>query len=96
VTVRGEVDAVGFVLHGHAGGTLTLANAKGSVTLRLTGPEQNGFATLPSWFTFDVTGSTGSYRHLNGHGALQLVIAPAAQEHDTFTLTVGLAVLPLG
>jgi hypothetical protein len=61
VSVHGSVDSVGFVLHGHAWGTLTFSNAKGSVTLRLTGPEQNGFAPLPSRFTFDVTGGTGGY-----------------------------------
>jgi len=96
VTVRGSVDSVGFVLHGHAWGTLTLANAKGTVTLRLEGPEQNGFAALPSSFTFAVTGGTGSYRHLNEHGALHLVIAPARQPQGTFTLTVGLFARPLG
>jgi len=45
---------------------------------------------------FDVAGGTGSYRHLSGHGALQLVIAPAAQEHSTFTLFVGPTATPLG
>jgi hypothetical protein len=33
---------------------------------------------------------------MHGHGALQLVIAPANHAHGTFTLTVGLVVLPLG
>jgi hypothetical protein len=95
VAVRGSVESVGFVLHGHAWGTLTLSNAKGSVTLRLEGPVQNGFAALPGRFTFDIEGGTGSYQHLGGRGTLQLVIAPAAQP-GTFSLTVGLVALPLG
>jgi len=95
VTVKGSVDSVGFILHGHAWGTLILSNAKGSVTLRLEGPEQNGFALLPGRFTFDVAGGTGSYQHVGGHGTLQLIIAPAVQQ-GTFTLTVGLFAMPLG
>jgi hypothetical protein len=96
VNVSGAVQSVGFILHGHAWGKLLLTNAKGSVTLRLEGPEQNGFAALPHQFTFDVVGGSGSYKHLNGHGTLQLVIAPATQAHGTFTLAVGLVAQPLG
>jgi hypothetical protein len=96
VAVTGSVESVGFILHGHAWGVITLSNAKGSVTLLLEGPEQGGFAPLPRLFTFDVTGGTGSYRQLNEHGTLQLVITPGTPAHGTFTLAVGLAVLPLG
>jgi hypothetical protein len=88
VAVRGSVQSVGFVLHGHAWGTLVVSNARGSVTLRLEGPDQHGFAALPRRFTFDVKGGTGGYQHLAGHGTLQLVISPAVEEQGTFTLTV--------
>jgi hypothetical protein len=88
VSVQGWVESVGFVLHGHAWGTLVLTNAKGSVTLRLEGPQQGGFAALPHQFTFATEGGTGGYRHLGGHGTLQLVISPAMNEQGTFTLTI--------
>jgi hypothetical protein len=95
VSVKGSVDTVGFILHGHAWGLLTFTNAKGSVTLLLEGPEQNGFAPLPRRFTFDVIGGTGSYQHLSEPGTLQLVISPAVHAQGTFTLTIGLTAMPL-
>lgn len=88
VSVQGAVESVGFVLHGHAWGTLVLTNTHGSVTLRLEGPRQSGFTALPRRFSFDITAGTGAYRHLGGHGTLSLVISTAVDERGTFTLTV--------
>ena len=88
VTVKGSVESVGFVRHGHAWGTLLLTSSKGSVTLRLAGPEQDGFAALPRRFAFAVAGGVGGYQHLGGHGTLQLILSPAVEEQGTFTLTI--------
>jgi hypothetical protein len=45
--VTGSPHSLGFILHGHAGGTLTLSDARGTVTVQLTGPLQNGFSPRP-------------------------------------------------
>jgi hypothetical protein len=88
VTVAGSVSAVGFVQHGHAAGSLTFANARGSVTVQLQGPEQPGFSPLPQAFAYRVVGGTGAFQRLTSQGTLQLALraGPVAQ-HGTFTLS---------
>jgi hypothetical protein len=91
VAVSGSVHSVGFVLHGTAGGTLTFSNARGTVTVALTGPTQNGFASLPQDFHYRVVGGTGAYQHLTGQGTLHLTLhalpSGTGPAHGTFTLT---------
>jgi hypothetical protein len=89
VTVTGRVNSVGFVLHGRASGTLTFANARGSVTMKLSGPEQRGFADLPHQFHYQVISGSGAFRHLPDQGTLQLALqAGATFQTGTFTLTL--------
>jgi hypothetical protein len=97
VTVSGSVSGVGFIQHGHAGGTLTFSNARGSVTLQLQGPDQPGFSALPQGFHYRVVGATGAYKGLAAQGSLQLVLhasplpmpgAGMVTPHGTFTLTI--------
>ena len=97
VGIRGDVHAVGFLVHGQAAGTLTLTNDHGSVTLTLTGPDQPGFSALPQQFSYKITGGTGAYAHLSDQGTLSLMLAAAptgpgssipAAPHGAFALSV--------
>src|SRR5947209_1346661 len=47
VRASGSVATTGFIASGHAGGTLTLSNPRGSVVLVLQGPTQPGFSPPP-------------------------------------------------
>jgi hypothetical protein len=90
--ITGSVHSVGFILHGHAGGTITFTNAKGSVTLALVGPQQPGFSPLPTKFTYTVEKGTGAYAHMTGAGTLTLTLHQTAPhsliQHGTFTLQI--------
>jgi hypothetical protein len=98
VTVTGSALSLGNILTGHASGTLVFTNARGSVTVELTGPSQPGFAPLPTQFTYTVVSGTGAYQRLQDHGSLTLLLTPQAVTplpgalpagfQGTFTLTI--------
>ncbi len=101
VNALGLLRSTGFIMNGHAVGSLTLANAKGTITLRLTGPQQAAFATLPQQFQFTTTGGTGAYSRLSAQGTVTLKlnpllmqplwsssVAPAPLIAGSFTLTI--------
>ena len=75
--VTGDLHSLGFILQGHAGGTLTLSNSKGTLTLGLTGPLQSGFSPLPGQFDYEITGGTGAFANATGQGTAFLVLLPA-------------------
>jgi hypothetical protein len=75
VSIHGSVHSVGFLAQGHAGGTITLTNVQGSVTLTLIGPAQPGFSPLPVQFSYHASSGTGAYTHLPSQGTLSLVLA---------------------
>jgi hypothetical protein len=72
VTIEGALHSVGFVAQGRATGTVTLTNARGSVTLALTGPLQAGFAPLPGMYQFHVASATGAFNNWRANGTLTL------------------------
>ena len=76
--VTGTLHSLGFIQQGHAGGTLTLSDSQGTLTLQLTGPLQRGFSPLPNQFAFEITGGTGAFANATGGGTafLQLVADP--------------------
>jgi hypothetical protein len=74
VTVAGTVQGVGLIQQGNAGGTLTLTNSQGSVTLQLTGPSQGGFSTLPPVFKYHIVSGTGAFSDAQGSGVLKLTL----------------------
>jgi hypothetical protein len=76
VSVNGSVHSLGFMAEGEAGGTITLSNHRGSLTLQLLGPMQAGFSPLPTAFSYTVTGSTGAYMHVRGSGKATLQLRP--------------------
>jgi hypothetical protein len=79
VTAKGTLQSLGFVISGHAGGTVTLTTAgKDTITLQLTGPKQKGFARLPKHFTYKVTSASGQFASLKGqHGTADLTLGTA-------------------
>jgi hypothetical protein len=76
VTATGELHSTGFILNGHATGTLTLQNANGAVTLQLVGPSQPGFAPLPNHFDYTIVSATGAYTGMQGSGTIDLHLQP--------------------
>ena len=92
VTVAGTLHGTGYISHGHAAGTLKLSNAKGSVTLELTGlPEQNGFAALPPYFRYRIVSGTGQFLHLSETGTLRIDMTrtgAATSNHGTYRIAI--------
>lgn len=76
VQAAGQLQLSGFVLSGEAQGSLTLKNARGSVTLRLAGPAQPGFASAPTLLAYAIRGGTGRYAGATGHGLAILQEVP--------------------
>ena len=90
MTVTGSVHFPGSILKGHGGGTLTLSDSQGTLTLQLTEPvldplpgplqpiTQRGFPPLTHLFGFEITGGTGAFENATGRGtaSLQLVADP--------------------
>jgi len=76
--VTGTLHSLGFIQQGHAGGTLTLSDSQGTLTLQLTGPLQRGFSPLPNQFAFEITGGTDAFKNATGQGTafLRLVADP--------------------
>ena len=87
-TVTGTLHSLGFIQQGHAGGTLTLSDSQGTLTLQLTGPvldpcpgrfsHHRAASPLPNQFAFEITGGTGAFENATGRGtaSLQLVADP--------------------
>ena len=73
-TANGGVGTVGFIRGGHAGGTITLVQPRGSVTLTLTAPPQNGPAKLPYQFRFTSTAAPAPSGGPPGTGTARLVL----------------------
>ena len=90
VTATGTLQSLGNIVSGHAGGTVTLTGAKGTITLKLTGPVQKGFDPLPTHFTYTVTRTTGGYGQLKGqHGTADLTLGAASgTTPGSFTLVL--------
>jgi hypothetical protein len=75
VKVTGSLSGTGFILQGHATGRLTLRNARGSVTLALTGPPEGGFQAPASGthaLAVAVKSGTGAYARAIGTGRVDL------------------------
>jgi hypothetical protein len=100
VTLSGTIRSPGFIANGHSTGSLVLSTPKGSVTLELTGPPQNGTTPVPNVFSFQITKATGTFKSDTGTGYIDLVLGPARPaptpstgapnllvEQGTFTMT---------
>jgi hypothetical protein len=95
-SLTGTLHSIGFILRGHAQGELFLAGAKGTITLELTGVEQdNGPKGLPEVFSYTTAGGTGKYTNIQDSGTATLVMLPShsptnpqAPAHGKFTLVL--------
>jgi hypothetical protein len=88
-SITATIHTTGFILQGHAAGTLTLSAARGTMMLELTGPSQGGFAGLPDTFVYSIVSGTGEYRHGHGRGTAILVTKPAGSEQNGIALESG-------
>jgi hypothetical protein len=92
-TLAGDLHSTGFIMNGHATGTLTVSDPKGTIHLALTGPTQPGFATLPGQFSFVIASGTGHYAHAKGSGTAHVTLFPAlglgsATQTGAFTISL--------
>jgi hypothetical protein len=94
VSVTGSLHALGFIPGGSAGGTITLANTHGTLTVALTGPTQPGFSALPSQLTSSITGGTGRYKNLRGTGTATLRMQPYDHPDMCFPVPGGCGLFP--
>jgi len=78
VQMQIDVYGVGFHDPGTAHGTITLTNAKGSVTVQITGPSQPKLSPLPQYFQYKIVQATGAYRGMTDSGTLRLLRTPDA------------------
>lgn len=74
--LTGNIQSPGFIAHGQSHGLLVIANPSGSLTLRVTGPPQNGSTPVPDVFTYKITNSSGRFRGDTGSGYIVLTLTP--------------------
>ena len=89
VAVSGFLQAARFISPGHAGGLVTLSNARGTVQLQPSGPSRPGGARLPASLRFQVVWGTGAYARLSRGGSANLSLTARSHTGGTFTLTFG-------
>jgi hypothetical protein len=83
VAVSGTLHGTGFIATGTPEGTITLSNARGSVTLKLVGPSEPGFTPPPSGtYQFSMVKGMGAYAKDLADGTIDLTLTG-----DTFSMT---------
>jgi hypothetical protein len=93
VAAHGIVTLPGFVVTGNATGTLTLTSASaaaaagGSVTLKLSGPEEAGDGSFPTMLSFVITGGTGRFAGASGSGSIAVTLGGEGTRSFTAVLT---------
>jgi len=95
-SMAGHLHTIGFIAVGRAQGELVLSGARGTITLKLLGPEQHGGPkALPDVFKFTVVAATGKYVNDHDSGTATIVTnpgrnsqAPIGQSQGTFTLVL--------
>ena len=94
--MTGHLQLPGNVAKGRAEGLVVISTPAGSLTLRLEGPEQKGFASPPDRLAFKITNASGRYLKDRGEGTLILVLDPvkAGADHGTFTMVLVSSVAP--
>lgn len=78
--VSGSFRTPGFILNGQAEGTLTLRDARGSLTLHIvqSSPQTTSSTTNQTTFhfTYKITRGTRKLRNANGMGSLDVTVVP--------------------
>ncbi len=89
-TVTGNIHQLGFVANGRAQGVFVIETPQGTLTLKLEGPKQKGFAPLPDHYSFQITGASGAYHRNHGRGVLILLLQPATAGANHGNVVIGL------
>jgi hypothetical protein len=92
VSLKGAVHASGRFMPGGMAGELTLANARGALTLALEASPAGETTALPDQFDFQVLRGTGAYRHLSVAGTIALQLGTAT--HLALTIQPTIEQLP--
>jgi hypothetical protein len=82
-TISGALSVPPAGASGAATGALTFANASGSVTVQLTGPQESGSGSLANSYTYKIVSGTGAFASASGSGTLTLAVSGR-----TFTLSI--------
>ena len=75
VLITGTVQGTGNIARGQAGGSITISDARGDLTLKLTGPTTAG-STAPKsgTYQFTVESGTGGFARTFGNGTVALTL----------------------
>ena len=87
-TITGDLQSGGLNLLNHARGTVTLTNARGSLTLGVAAPMKSSFGPLPRMFTYHIVSGTGLYTNWRDHGTLILNKRFNSGTGGTFRMTL--------
>jgi hypothetical protein len=83
-----RIRTTGFIASGMATGTMSIAAPRGTLTLRLTGPVQPGFAPLPGTLSYTITGGTRAYRNVTGAGSIDVTINSSVDSSNFGLITL--------
>ncbi len=88
VQFTGTLQTTGSINSSQAMGTLTLTNARGSVTLSLVGPQQQSFSPLPDQFQFTIADATWAFTSLKGDSGTVLAEWQPTAENPSYVVFV--------
>jgi hypothetical protein len=74
--IVGSMQGIGMIVNGRATGNLVLANSRGMITLKLHGPIQPAFSSIPHGLVYVVSKGTDDFQHLTGYGSLEIKLTP--------------------
>jgi hypothetical protein len=81
--LTGSLNGTGFFATSRVEGTITLADSKGSLALRVQGPSVGRFTAPGSGaYSYSIAKGTGAFKHANGSGTVDLILGSRS-----FTMT---------
>jgi hypothetical protein len=102
-SLNGSLRSLGNVAQGVAEGDITLVRPGGTITIHLTGSQQQGGPIgPPGTFNFGITAATGKFRSAHGSGSASLTLVPEqggvgtlSGEQGSFTIVLSPRALPV-
>jgi hypothetical protein len=85
VTFTGSLQAPALNAQGPVTGTLTLTNARGSITVSLTTSSQSGRSALPTSFQYTIVGSSGQFFGSSAAGTMHLTLTIGKRDGLNFS-----------
>jgi hypothetical protein len=89
VSATGSLQSTGSIAQGHATGTLQIPTSHGTLIYDLTGPTQPGFSSLPSVFSYTLSG-TGRLQGVGGSGTATVTLVPSNSSNGQGQITITL------